>query len=373
MTNTLFFESLKGQLKAKLPFVAYRKPNESGINALLQKTHQLCYTRNFTESGFVFSPFNDIHKTVLIPLVDSEMISFSEFPTGTSKLESTLSLNKQSHVKRRYMALVTTAIQNIKKGKLKKVVLSRSESLELTDSNPLTIFKKLLRAYPKGFVYCWYHPEVGLWLGATPETLIRIKDRQLSVMALAGTQAYKGTVNVIWEQKEKEEQQYVTDFILDRLKASVEHVAVSEAETSKSGNLLHLKSIITGTLNSNGVNMTQLLEALHPTPAVCGVPKHEAKQFILEHENYDREYYTGFLGELNFQTIGMIQSNTKNKENRAFTTQKADTQLFVNLRCMQLKGSRAILYVGGGITKWSNPEHEWDETVAKSMVIKGVL
>jgi isochorismate synthase len=121
-------------------------------------------------------------------------------------------------------------------------------------------------------VYCWYHPKIGLWLGATPETLIKIEGNRFSIMALAGTQDYKGTLEVNWQQKEKVEQQVVTDFIIENLESLVENVKVSKTETVKAGNLLHLKTNITAQLKSN-LNLNEIITALHPTPAVCGTRK----------------------------------------------------------------------------------------------------
>ena len=112
---------------------------------------------------------------------------------------------------------------------------------------------------------------------------------------------------------------------------------------------------------------------MHPTPAVCGLPKGSAKQFILKHEAYNREFYTGFLGELNCETTIAPRSGRRNIENRAYAITRNSTQLYVNLRCMQLKNQQAIIYVGGGITESSNAESEWEETVSKSLVIKSVL
>ena len=112
---------------------------------------------------------------------------------------------------------------------------------------------------------------------------------------------------------------------------------------------------------------------MHPTPAVCGLPKEAAKAFILENENYNREFYTGFLGELNFEAQLKPRSGKRNIENRAYAITKTSTQLYVNLRCMQLDGNNASIYVGGGITESSDAESEWHETVSKSLVIKSIL
>jgi isochorismate synthase len=237
----------------------------------------------------------------------------------------------------------------------------------------LQIFKRLLSNYPTAFVYCFYHPEVGSWLGATPETLLKIKGHQFFTTALAGTQKFEGKLDVEWNPKEIEEQNIVTNFIIENLQPLITNLKVENVETTKAGSLLHLKTNISGTIDFNTLNLKQMLQTLHPTPAVCGLPKQNAKQFILDHENYDREFYTGFLGELNLKEKKFRNSNKHNIENDAYATLKTISNLFVNLRCMQLKSDEAILYVGGGITKDSNSEAEWEETVNKTQTIKSVL
>ncbi|GAA4809420.1 chorismate-binding protein [Litoribaculum gwangyangense] len=370
-----FFKRIEVQHSNKLPFVVYRKPNDDRFFCLLQSSEDLFFTEDFTDQGFVFSPFDESKKTILIPLHVSEKLSSKKITdmdlsipekAGIQNSQS-LDLEKEFH-----MNLIKKGVETINTSDLKKVVLSRKEKINLSNSYPISIFKKLYNRYKSAFVYCWYHPKVGLWLGATPETLLKIEGKQFSIMALAGTQDYKGTLNVVWQNKEKQEQQYVTDFIVDNLKPCVENIKISDVETVKAGNLLHLKTMISAHLKSD-VQLKQIIKVLHPTPAVCGLPQLEAKQFIIKHESYDREYYTGFLGELNFETTSGSRLGRRNIENRAYTMTKKSTQLYVNLRCMQIKKQEAIIYVGGGITESSNPESEWQETVSKSLVIKNVL
>jgi isochorismate synthase len=210
-------------------------------------------------------------------------------------------------------------------------------------------------------------------LGATPETLIQVEGSRFKTMALAGTQKYEGTVDVTWQNKEKEEQQFVTDFIVSSLQASVSSIQVSETKTIQAGNVLHLQTSISGILNFKLINLKQVLEALHPTPAVCGLPKESSMQFIINNENYNREFYTGFLGELNFQEKTTRNTNRRNVENNAYSSIKNVSNLYVNLRCMQISNNNALIYIGGGITKDSNPEAEWKETVTKAEVMKKVL
>ena len=371
MTSEAFFKRIETHYSNKLPFVVYRKPRETSVHAMLQQTNAFYVVDDFTEKGFVFAPFDDSEPAVLLPLEVSETLEASygssndEAPIHTHPMFS--EVEKQHHIN-----LVKKGISAIKEKKFKKVVLSRNETVTLSEASPLSIFKNLFNTYPQAFIYCWYHPKVGLWLGATPETLIKIDGKQFSIMALAGTQVFKDNVNVIWEKKEKEEQKFVTDFIVENLKPLVESLTISDTETVKAGTLLHLKTMVSARLKATAT-LKQLISKIHPTPAVCGLPKETAKNFILSNENYNRAFYTGFLGELNFETTKAPRSGNRNIENRAYAITKNCTQLYVNLRCMQLKENQALIYVGGGITAHSNPEDEWEETVSKSLIIKNIL
>ncbi|MFB9056456.1 chorismate-binding protein [Mariniflexile ostreae] len=373
-----FFKRIEAHYSAQLPFVSYRKPNSLKLNAILQNTDEIYVTTDFKEKGFVFSPFDDNDDTILTPIEFSTLITCSEeLPSIENQEEEEKNIQNGSvliapDARFHHLDLIKKGIVAIKDKTLDKVVLSRQETVRLSTSNPIPILKNLLNTYASAFVYCWYHPKIGLWLGATPETLLKIEGKRFSMMALAGTQDYKGTLDVKWEEKERQEQQFVTDFIVQHLKPSVEQFRLSAVETVKAGNLVHLKTMITAELKPETL-LRHVISDLHPTPAVCGVPKNKSKQFILKHEPYNREFYTGFLGELNLDISVSPRSGRRNVENRAYAMKKRSTQLYVNLRCMQLKNDTAILYMGGGITKDSNPEQEWQETVSKSMVIKNAL
>jgi isochorismate synthase len=184
-----------------------------------------------------------------------------------------------------------------------------------------------------------------------------VNEVDIKTVALAGTQVFNGTENVVWKTKEKAEQQFVTDFITNSLKDNTSEVNVSEPYTTKAGNILHIKTDISAKLKDKK-DLKNVIQTLHPTPAVCGLPKATSKVLIIDNEGYNREYYSGFLGELNIDLA-------------TFRTEQSD--LFVNLRCMKIVGDSAELFVGCGITSDSNPEKEFLETVNKSMTMKKVL
>ncbi len=258
--------------------------------------------------------------------------------------------------KKEFENLVAKGIQGIKNQEFKKVVLSRKETVDLVDFDLETTFEKLVQLYPTTFVYCFFHPKLGTWLGATPEQLLKANDSVFETIALAGTQKANDSSAVIWKQKEKEEQQFVTDYIVNKLKNVASDVLVSEPYSIQAGSIWHIKTDISGVFNL-GSSLQQVVSLLHPTPAVCGLPKEESKAFILENEKYDRTFYTGFLGELNSSLTNETQSS----------------DLFVNLRCMQIFENEALLYMGCGITKDSIPEKEWEESSNKSVTMKKVL
>ncbi|GHA29819.1 hypothetical protein GCM10007103_08860 [Salinimicrobium marinum] len=384
MTQEIFFSRLKQQYSQHLPFVVYNSPDSHGtIKALLQERSELFTTEDFTESGFVFAPFDDHNEVILIPENASEKLFFEQVEFSDSEENIILAPEKTSEEdKQKHINLVNKAVKALQAGEMDKVVLSRQEELTLTEEDPLMLFLDLLKNYPTAFVYCWYHPNVGLWLGATPETLLKIEGNRFKTMALAGTQKYEGTTDVEWGEKEKQEQQFVTDSILENFKiSSAENIQFTAPFTTRAGNLLHLRTDISGNLISHtdtqlGVSseiVKNIITALHPTPAVCGLPKQKAKQFILQEENYDREFYTGFLGELNLQQVTQRTRSRRNVENLAYRAVKKETSLFVNLRCMKIEGGKAILFIGGGITKDSVPEDEWQETVNKAGTMKKVI
>lgn len=349
------FDKITAQYSKKMPFVTYRKPNEKNIAAFFMPNAKLSFVSSFEEEGFVFAPFDSEEKAILFP-EKKALFLFEEVQVDTYSLDDIV-FKVDNSSKEKHVRTVEKAIEKIKAGDLQKVVISREELIFISDFDLLEIYKKLLSTYKNAFVYIWFHPKVGLWLGATPETLLNIEGTKFNTMSLAGTQLYKENETVVWKSKELEEQQLVTNFIENKLVTIATNLEIDKTETVRAGNLLHLRTKVSGELQ-NSSNLKKMIRALHPTPAVCGLPRGNAKDFITTNENYHRSFYSGFLGELNLR-------GTKESENCS--------SLFVNLRCMKIENNTASIFVGGGITKDSNAENEWEETVSKAKTMKRVL
>lgn len=255
-----------------------------------------------------------------------------------------------------YLQLVEETVEEIRRGKLQKVVLSRRKKISLKKWPIMEIFSRIGNLYPDAFVSAISLPgEDSIWVGSSPEILVN-QDREgiFKTFSLAGTQVALQGVSVgevRWGQKEIEEQAYVSRYIIDCFKKIRlrEYVEIGP-KTVLAGNLWHLKTeyrVNTGLLNYKQLAST-MLDLLHPTSAVCGTPKNLAKEWILKKEGYDRKYYTGYLGPINFDS---------------------EIAIFVNLRTVELYAQgdhwEGHFYAGGGITEDSVPRKEWEETELK--------
>lgn len=347
---------VKKALANGFPFIVYRKPNETSRFGWFQRENHLNTVNELTKSCFVFAPFSNEKKVVFYPEECEIVKNDTKFDIDFS--ESEVSLENLNDDKVFHLQLVSKGIESIKKGVIEKVVLSRKEEVSIDENSYEIYFKRFLKKYPTAFVYWFYHPKVGMWMGATPEQLLKIENDIVQTVALAGTMLNLDTDfnSVVWGEKEINEQQIVTHFIVDALQDFSENLKQTEPYTFKAGSLIHIKTDIQAKI-INKENSYKIVQALHPTPALCGFPKETAKNFIVANEGYNREFYGGYLGEWKFNNLDY--------------SNKSD--LFVNLRCMKIEKSKAYLFLGGGINKDSNPESEYLETVNKSKTVKSIL
>lgn len=278
---------------------------------------------------------------------NSKPVYFFNGSNQNSEQKSSLAPSETSFAD--YRRAFELSMSELHSKKLEKVVLSRvlrEKPPKFTDV--VSIFKRATTAYPDAFVYLVSHPEEGIWLGASPEILLKQRQSRYESVSLAGTQPLrKGRYS--WAEKEKAEQVYVSDYIraiLSKLNCKIE--AELGPETVEAGNVAHLK---TRFLFTSKERISTLLDRLHPTPAIAGVPKKEALELIEKTEKHDRGLYTGYIG--------------------VYDSEKAD--IYVNLRCMKLVSGNYYLYLGGGITIDSQLEKEWRETEYKAQTLLNLL
>jgi isochorismate synthase len=326
-----------------------------------------------SESGFVFAPFHQNGKKIFLKadfvfkfkndlLVESPdsyslKLNSTENHSGKeTKINFYKSKDKPTHSSD-YLLLVAKGIEQIEKGVFEKVVPSRFKEVELSKKfDVLNAFDSLCEMHPNAMVSLFSSQNTGTWLGATPELLVSIDSQsKFKTHALAGTLPYSPDTDlksVAWTQKEIEEQALVSRYIINCFKKiRLREYQEQGPKTIVAGNVMHLKTDYE--VNMKEINFPQLgsvmLKLLHPTSAVCGMPLETAMNFLEANEGYDREFYSGYLGPVNYQN---------------------ESSIFVNLRCMKLLEDKVRIYAGAGVTADSIPEREWDET---EMKMRGML
>ena len=247
-------------------------------------------------------------------------------------------------------------------GHYRKLVLARAHRLTIVATGHETLAEDTLTAlflyactcYPHQYVALFSTPLSGTWLVATPEVLVEGTGNTYTTMALAGTmpvQAGARESDTAWSSKNREEQHIVEDYVEQCIGRFADTYEKRPCHTIHAGRLAHLCTDFRFTLQ-HPQQTGSLLEALHPTPAVCGLPKEAARRFIERNETAPRRYYSGFTGPL---------------------APGSQTHLFVTLRCMNIGDDTCTLYAGGGLLAESTEQREWDETEAKMGTMRHVL
>lgn len=243
-----------------------------------------------------------------------------------------------------YEQKLTEVIQFIKENELSKLVISRRKlvDFESLKINLSQTFSNLCESYPNALVYFFVKNDE-CWIGAFSEVLGKFnkKTGEFKTMSLAGTLP----LNESWTRKEIEEQKPVTGFIRNILESFTTDIFQSETYDHLSGNIKHLRTDFSAKIKEN--DLEKLISELHPTPAVCGIPRDFCKKAIAEFEPLPRKFYAGYI---RLETDDEIL-------------------YFVNLRCAELYKNAALIYVGGGITSESSPEKEWHETELKAEAV----
>jgi len=360
-----------------ISFALFRLPHAQNCTLIEQHAGepqrlQSCRELN-GQQGFVLAPFHVSaeHPILLIrPDVVQEMSVDDLFAqigdTSSASFQQKGSTTCETEPDTNYAIDFANFHAQLSNGAFRKIVLSRSKVLPREHQVDVRqLFCQACRLYPRLFIALVSLNDGTCWLTATPEILLEGIGSQWRTIALAGTMQLQGDElqgegeHVRWSAKNIQEQRYVATYIAQCLEQFSLDFVEEGPRTVRAANLVHLRSDFTFNL----VDVSQvgdLLNALHPTPAVCGLPKHDTFEFILKNEHTPRQYYSGFMGPLALPC-------------KTGSVTDSSTHLYVSLRCMQITDNAYRLYAGGGLLKDSLLEQEWQETEAKMQTMRGLL
>lgn len=359
-----FTALVEQRLKAQHPFACFRLPQEGtkvsevGLQRVAQVTPTSAEAlRSLAEvAGFLVAPFADSPTSPMLFITSESPLRTLHLSLDTTPLQKEPPSPKVLHeaCPPSYTSTFSRFMQRLEQGEAAKLVLAhRADLPPLPVERLVAGFCRALSRYPDAFVALYYTPQSGLWLSATPEMLLRGTAMQYQTVALAGTMPrQKDTGLAIWSEKNRQEHQFVSDFIAATLTAAGIPFTTHPLESMPVGKLQHLQARFTFQMPSGYAPIT-LAEQLHPTPAICGTPQARAEQIILKEEPMPRAYYAGCIGW--YEPRSMVE-------------------LFVHIRCLQLLPHEALrLYAGGGILQDSDLESEWREVQEKMASIYSLM
>lgn len=356
-------------LNSGLDFALYRFPGEKEPHLVLQTSGEaraLCLQQDkpvgekatdqmLSEqlSGFIFAPFMETGKTpTLLIRPDIAVSGWELIDIETRELEKDKRISLSSiEIEDRtesidesdaYKVAFRSFKYQLDRENYQKLVLSFSHLRKWAGAGcEDELFVRASKQFPNSMVYLVYTHKGGRWFGCTPELLLEGYGLKWHTMALAGTRTWEAGN---WNEKNTHEQRMVSDYIEGQLQGLGARITRQGPYTSKAGNLYHLRTDYTFHLPKM-IAPVKILDLLHPTPALCGLPKKEAWNFIRLFERNKRMYYGGYLGPLNL---------------------RAETNIFVNIRCAQIRpGGKALFFAGGGLTRNSVFSEEKEEIKRK--------
>lgn len=356
-------------------FACFRLPYEDSFTLVEQQEgdpERLCSVAELSgRSGFVIAPFAvsdrlpvvvirpDRVRRIPVESQESEGLSLPAFPADSMWRSGSALTEGEMHD--RYGLDFANFHAQLLNGRFSKIVLARSRE-EKHNADPMRLFLTACSLYPRVFVALVSAPVSGTWLTATPEVLLEGRacpdgrGGDFRTMALAGTrnvsEGMRGDSDLDdlsgWSDKNICEQSFVASYVTECIERFTDAFTERGPYTARAGHLLHLRSDFSFHLGDTA-HLGDFLQMIHPTPAVCGLPKQETFDFILANESEPRRYYSGFMGMMD---------------------PCGSTHLYVTLRSMEICGDRFRLYAGGGLLAESVEEDEWRETEEKMKTMR---
>ncbi|KRG35214.1 hypothetical protein AK822_04100 [Psychrobacter sp. P11F6] len=295
-----------------------------------------------TQQNSSLSFYTESTKSCLDDLFDSKPQEFNVHQVKSSVSEQD------------FKELVEHALDTIEKTALSKVVLSRMLQLEIDSApNVASLVKILVEKNPQAYTFAVPVSDTETIVGVSPELLLSKEGHRVKSNPLAGSlaltknlkQDLKNKTILKSSPKDQREHSLVVDKVVSHLAPYCSSLTVTETpEILETSTMLHLSTVLNGTLRHNAPDALTLALNLHPTPAICGTPTEQAKQFIQSKETYERGFYSGLIGWMDTQGNG---------------------EWLVTIRCGLLESNHMSLYAGAGVVAGSCPDSEWIETQKK--------
>lgn len=252
-----------------------------------------------------------------------------------------------------FLENVREALRDIEARRYDKIVLSRSIDLRNPAGwQPLDALNRLRERFPGCFAFSFGSGRERSYIGATPERILSLREKRLETEALAGSAPRGANArddaalarDLLRSDKDLREHRLVLDSIIRRLQElGIYGRADERPQLLQLANVQHLRSRIAADLGRRA-HPLEILEALHPTPAVGGSPRERAAPRIREIEGEDRGLYTGAIGWFN---------------------PAGESEMILAIRSAYIAGETARLHAGAGIVRGSDPEAELRETDIK--------
>lgn len=309
--------------------------------------------QNYLVYNFFISSTSQIKKIVEdFSIIISSISSQEKGETQYKKVQVKLKTGTSPKDKKKWCNSVKEVLDLIEKGVYEKVVLSRMIELHLDNEPVLTpLLMQLGKKYPDCYLFS-FHSGKSTFFGASPEKLIKFTNGTLETDALAGSAPRGKTEDedialekeLLSSKKNLLEHNMVIKYLNNQLLEFAEEIEYSNSPNIKKYlNIQHLWTPIRVKLKPQK-QLFNILENLHPTPAVCGIPKSDTINFIKKNEDYSRGLYTGILGWFNLNGEG---------------------EFFVPLRSALLKKKNVYAFAGSGLVEGSDPTVEYKETELK--------
>jgi menaquinone-specific isochorismate synthase len=269
------------------------------------------------------------------------------------RVDSRIAIRRSSPWQESYRSAVERGLERVERGELEKVVLAVRQELQLEAApHPLALLAPLRRHQSGSCRFLWQQAHGTALIGASPERLLTVRQGQLRSDALAGTApAGEQAAGLLHSCKDRHEHELVVDTITAVLaRAGLNPRRPRHPRLARHGQLVHLHTPITAALGQH--QPLSIAAALHPTPAVAGLPRREAMAWLRSLEPFERGHYAA--------PIGWIDS-------------AGDADLRVAIRSGTLRGDRLELTAGAGLVRGSTVERELQEVALKLGVLQQQL